>query len=143
MFGMLFGAGLVVAGAAVMVCHHRGRHHVLMNCALRRLKATEAQKQQLKSLFENAHGRLRVTQERVFALRAELADLMAAPDLETHRLEKLEAQLFETLGEGAQVVRELVTKTHETLGPAQRQQVAEWIRHIHRHHHCHSARCHC
>jgi Spy/CpxP family protein refolding chaperone len=144
MFGILVGAGLVVVGTAVFIHHRRGVRHAMLGHAFRRLRATEDQKQRLTSLLDDARGRLSVTRERLGSLRRELPDILAAPTIDTQRLETLEAQVFEALREGAQVVREVLIRTHEALNPVQRQQVADWTRRGHgSHHHRHWAACHC
>jgi hypothetical protein len=107
--------------------------------ALRRIGATEAQKEQIRSLVLQSRERLGFAKQKVHSLRVELADVLASSSLDSGRLESLEARLFEAVGEGTQVVRQFVTKIHDTLDEKQRVQLASWIRNEHS---CHSARCH-
>jgi uncharacterized membrane protein len=141
MFGVLVGAGLVIVGTVVLVRHRHGVHRSMFGCALRRLKSTPEQRERLSPLFDAANSRLASIRERARALRGELADIMAAPVVEPQRLEALETQLFEVLGEGTQVLHDSITRVHDTLNSQQREQVANWLRRA-PHHHCHSAPCH-
>lgn len=146
MLGIIVGAGLVVAGTVVFVTHRHGGHHRMMfRCAMKRLGATEEQKQSLSTLFDEAQSRLQGPKERVRSLRREVAAVWTAPTLEPGRLEALEAQLFEAVGEGSQVMRDVVAKSYEILDPKQRQKVADWMKHHHGHacHRGHWAACHC
>jgi Spy/CpxP family protein refolding chaperone len=143
MFGILVGAGLVIAGTVVFVRHRRGCHRVMFGCALRRLGANAEQKQRLSSLFDEIHERLSNTKERARTLRRDLAEILAAPEVDSARFETLESQLFEAVGEGTQVLREFVTRMHELLDPHQRQKLAGWLRRDARLHHCHCMIGHC
>src|SRR5512133_1367129 len=138
MLGVVIGAGLVVAGTVVFVTHHRhAGHRMMFRCAMKRLGATEEQKQRLSTVFEEAQTRLQGPRERVRALRSEVADVWTAPSLDPGRLESLEARLFEAVGEGSQVMRDVVARTYEILEPKERQKVADWMKR----HHGHG--CHC
>jgi Spy/CpxP family protein refolding chaperone len=141
MFGMFVGAGLIVLGTVAMVHHRHGMHKAMFGCAMKRLKANDAQKQRMGELFESTRSRMLATRERARVLRRELADVLVAPEADTKRLETLEAHLFEVVAEGSQVLRDAVTQTHQILDPGQRQQLAEWLREGH---HCrgHFAHCH-
>jgi len=143
MFAMLVGTGLVVVGAAVAFHHRHGGHSVMLACALKRLGATAAQKQLLGAVFHDVRGRMQNVRQRAAGLHGELADILAAPAVDGQQLEALEAKLFETLGDGAQVLREAVSRVHATLEPKQREQLAEWLRRGgHRHHrHCCAVCC--
>lgn len=141
MFGMLVGAGFVILGAAALVHHRHGAHCVMHECAFRRLKATPQQKQMLKALFSDTQTRLSSVHERACALRVELADAFTKPTMEGKELETLEARLFEILGEGTQILREAVTRTHATLEPEQRRQLADWLRRKAHRHNCHTTCC--
>jgi Spy/CpxP family protein refolding chaperone len=146
MFGILIGTGLVIAGTVALVHRHRGGHRTMFGCAMRRLKVTAEQRQRLNSLFDDAHARFSTTKNRARSLRHDLADIVAAPAVDVPRLEALESQLFEAMGEGTQVLRDILVRAHDILNPTQRQQLAEWMRranHHHHHHHCHSSTCHC
>jgi Spy/CpxP family protein refolding chaperone len=143
MFGILVGTGLVIAGTVVLVLHRHRWHRTMVGCALRRLDATAEQQLRLSSLFDDVHVRLSTTKERARSLRRDLAEILAAPAVDAQRLETLESQLFEVVGEGTQVLREVITRMHETLEPAQRQKLAQWLRRVDRHHHCHSILGHC
>jgi Spy/CpxP family protein refolding chaperone len=147
MFAMLVGAGLVIVGAAVAIHHRRGWRPAMLACAFRRLRATEAQKQQLTTLIDDARSRMQPVKQRAHALHGELIDVLAAPAVDAQQLEALEAHLFEVMGEGTQVLRDAIARLHATLEPRQRQQLADWLRraghHHHHHHHCHAAACHC
>lgn len=144
MFGILVGAGLILLGTVAAVRHHRHGRRAVLACALKRLRATDDQKQRLTALFDDAQNRLSSTRQRVSALRAELLEVLTAASIDGQRLEGLEARLFEVMGEATLVLRESVTRVHETLDPQQRRQLAEWIRRASKHHHhCHAAGCHC
>lgn len=143
MYAMLIGAGLVMLGVAVAIHHRRTGHRAMLACALRRLRATEAQKQEITAVVEDVQGRMRSVKERTGAIHGELADILASPAVDGQRLEALEARLFEAMGEGSQAIREAVSRLHGTLEPRQRQQAADWVRRAgHHRHHCHGA-CHC
>ncbi|HEY5958903.1 MAG TPA: periplasmic heavy metal sensor, partial [Polyangiaceae bacterium] len=136
MFGIVVGAGLVIAGTFVLVRHRHGVHRGALNCALRRLKATEEQKQRLQALADETHGKVDSAKQHARKLRSELLGLWQSPNMDAQRLESLESQLFEAVGEGTQAVREAILRAHEILDPRQREQVASWLNRMH-HHHCH------
>jgi Spy/CpxP family protein refolding chaperone len=142
MFAMLLGAGLVVAGTVVIVRHRHGMHRTALGCALRRIKATDAQKQRLYALFDDAQARLSPIRERACAFQRDLAAIIADATIEPARLETLESQLFEVLGEGTQVLRDILVRVHETLEPKQREQLTAILRQNHRRQHqCHPFAC--
>jgi Spy/CpxP family protein refolding chaperone len=143
MFGILVGTGLVIAGTVVFVRHRHGYHRTMFGCALRRLNATAEQRQRLSSLFDEVHSRLSTAKERARSLRCDLAEILAAPAVDTQRLETIESQLFEVVGEGTQVLREVVARIHETLDPAQRHKLAGWLRRADRHHRGRCVMGHC
>jgi Spy/CpxP family protein refolding chaperone len=146
MVGIVIGAGMVAVGIAALLHHRHCGHRSMLKCALRRLKATDEQKRQIVSLADEAHRRLQVSKERVCALRREVTEIWSAPSVDAQRLEALESQLFEAIGEGTQVMRETFTRVHGILSPEQRNKVADWMRHVHRHHHhhhCAAGACHC
>lgn len=144
MFGVLAGLGLIAAGTLVFVAHRRYGHGTVLRCALRKLKATDEQKRQITSLLDEAHSRLSGPKERIHSLRQQVIDTWSAPSIDAGRLEALEAQLFEAIGEGSQVVRDVLSRTHQILDPSQRQKVAQWLARHHRcHHGCHRSACCC
>ncbi len=144
MFAIVLGAGLVILGTVAAVRHHRyGGRSLMLACAFRRLRATDEQKQRLTALFDDTWVRLSNVRQRAGTLHSELADVVAAPEVDGQRLEALEARLFEVMGEGTQALRDVVSRIHETLEPWQRKQLADWLRRAGQHHHCHAASCHC
>jgi Spy/CpxP family protein refolding chaperone len=140
MFGMFVGVGLMVIGGAAFLCHRKGMHRVMFGCAMKRLKATQEQKQRLSDLFDSTHSRMHVTHERADGLRQEIADLLAAPEVDAKQVETLEAHLFEVVAEGSQILRDGLTQVRQILDVKQRQQLAEWVR---KSHDCHGRRLHC
>jgi Spy/CpxP family protein refolding chaperone len=142
MFGIVVGAGLVVVGAAMLACHRRSVHRGLLRCALHRLKTTDEQQQRLQALAEETHVKVDTAKERARKLRVDLVGLWEAPQMDPQRLEALESQLFEAVGEATQALREGMLRAHEILEPEQRERVATWLRRAHRHHCCgHSTAC--
>lgn len=141
MFGLILGAGLVVAGAVALVSHRHGIHRGAFHCAMRRLKANPEQRERLRELFDESRSRLGATKARAQALHGELADVVASPNADPQRLESLESRLFEVVGEGSHVMRDMVARVHEILDPQQRQQVADWLRRAPCHHHRHGHAC--
>lgn len=136
MFGIMLGAGLVVAGTAALVRHRYGIHRGAFSCVMRRLGVSPDQKRSLQSLVEEGRSRLSVSRDRARSLRRELADVLVAPEMDAARFESLESQFFEVVGEGTQVLRELTTRAHAILEPRQRQKLADWLRKSQcRHHH--------
>jgi Spy/CpxP family protein refolding chaperone len=143
MVGILAGLGLIAAGTLVFVAHRHCGRGVALRCALRRLKANEEQKRQVTATLDEAHSRLTGPKERIRSLRQQVIDAWSAPTLDAGRLEALEAQLFEAIGEGSQVMRDVLLRTHQVLDPSQRQKVSQWLLRHHRFcHGCHHA-CHC
>lgn len=144
MFGIWAGVGLIAAGTLIFATHRHCGHHLALKCAFRRLSATEDQKQQLTALVDEVKSRLSGPKERIRSLRQQVIDTWSAPTLDAGRMEALEAQLFEAIGEGSQVFRDAMARTHQILDPGQRQKVAEWVKRHHRHHAgCHGSACHC
>lgn len=144
MFGILAGLGLIAAGTLIFATHRHRGHRMVLRCALRKLKASEQQKQQIGALFDEAHSRLSGPKERIRSLRQQVMDAWSAPTLDAGRMEALEAQLFEAIGEASQVMRDVFSRTHQILDPNQRQKVSQWIARHHRSHHgCHHTTCHC
>lgn len=140
MFGVCVGGFLVVAGVATLLHHRCGcRHRLALGCALRRLRATKEQREQIKPLVERAVERLRAMRNKVDGLRSELADAVTSEPLDNGRLERLEAGLFEATGEFSQILRETVTQLHQVLDAEQRAKLGKWLV---SHHHCHGHRCH-
>jgi Spy/CpxP family protein refolding chaperone len=143
MFGIFVGAGLVILGTAAVLHHHcHAGRSVMLACALRRLKATDEQKQRLTALFDDTRAKLSSVRQHASTLHGELADVVAAPTVDGQRLEALEARLFEVMSEGSQALRDAVSRIHETLEPRQRKQLADWLRRAGHHHYCRAAACH-
>jgi uncharacterized membrane protein len=107
----------------------------------RRLRTRPEQEQVLSAEAESLAAELRAFRRDAWTIRAELADLLAAPALDTATISgALDARLA---GLEALKVRvaEGVARIHATLDPAQRTELAALLRHgPHRfHHHPHHA----
>ena len=115
-------------GAMGAFMQHRMEH--LLDVA----GATDAQRAQVKSIWQAARPQLKAAHQEAAGLRRQIGDAMAAQNIDTARIEQLRKQSVAAMDKVSTVVTQAMVQSAQVLTPAQRQKVLTEIR-SHQHEH--------
>ena len=97
-------------------------------------KLTDAQKAQIKATWDGLRPELKALHEQKGQLKKQMAQVAAAPTIDTARVEQLRQQSVALMDKGSQVLTRGLLATAQVLTPEQRKQVLAEIEKRHGHH---------
>lgn len=101
---------------------------------LDKVGATDAQKAQIKTTWDGLRPELKALHEQQAALKKQMAQVAAAPTIDTARVEQLRQQSVQLLDKSSVVLTRGLVATAQVLTPDQRKQVLAEIEKRHGHH---------
>jgi Spy/CpxP family protein refolding chaperone len=138
-------AALAVAGAlSFSVAQARGfgggpegfmafRMHKILD----KVGATDAQKAQIKTIWEGLRPQLRTLREQHMGLHQQITEAMTAPTIDPAAIEKLRQQAVSVMDKVSSVMTQGFVQTAQVLTPEQRKQAAAEIEKARQNHHGH------
>ena len=93
--------------------------------------ATDAQKAQIKTVWDGLRPQLKAARQDHYRLRQQIAQAIAAPTIDTAAIEKLRQQSVQALDHTSALITQGMVATSQVLTPDQRQKALSEIR---RHH---------
>jgi Spy/CpxP family protein refolding chaperone len=134
---LVLAIALGVGGAAAAVAagaHRRGAWQQMINNrvekALDQIKATPDQRTTILQVKDQVLQALQQNRQQMRQNRPNLGQLFTADQLDTNALYAFANQRAQSVNQMAQVIVPALQKVHDTLTPAQRQQLAElWAQH--------------
>jgi len=97
--------------------------------------ATDAQKAQIKTIWDNLRPQMKPLRRQHADLRRQIGDAMAASTIDTAKIEQLRQQSVQTMDKLSALVTQGMVQSAQVLTPAQRQTVLQQIRAHHGHGH--------
>jgi Spy/CpxP family protein refolding chaperone len=95
--------------------------------------ATDAQKTQIQTIWQNLRPQLRPLHKQHADLRHQLGEAIAAPSIDQAKVEQLRKQSVQTMDQISALVTQGMVQSAQVLTPAQRQTVLQQMEQ-HRHH---------
>ena len=96
--------------------------------------ASDAQRAQVKTIWQAARPQLKAAHQEAAGLRRQIGDAMAAPNIDAAHIEQLRKQSVQAMDHVSAVVTQAMVQSAQVLTPAQRQKVLAEIR-AHQHEH--------
>jgi len=113
----------------------RGGEHEHMQARIPRILndvgATDAQKAQIKAIWDGLRPQLKAARQDHFRLRGQIAQAIAAPNIDTAAIEKLRQQSVQMIDRTSALITQGMVQTAQVLTPDQRQKA---LAEMHRHH---------
>jgi len=95
--------------------------------------ATDAQKAQIQTIWQNLRPQLRPLHKQHADLRRQIGQAIAAPTIDQAKIEQLRKQSVQTMDQLSTLVTQGIVQSAQVLTPAQRQTVLQQMEQ-HRHH---------
>jgi Spy/CpxP family protein refolding chaperone len=108
-----------------------------MQKVLEKVNATDAQREQIKGIWEGLRPQLKATHEQHAALRKQLTQAMTAPTIDPAAIEKLRQQSVQLMDKSSTIMTRGFVESAKVLTPEQRKQVAEELEKRADHHRAH------
>lgn len=96
-----------------------------MQKVLEKVNATDAQRAQIKGIWEGLRPQLEANHEQHAALRKQLTQAMTAPTIDPAAIEKLRQQSVQLMDKSSTIMTRGFVESAKVLTPEQRKQVAE------------------
>jgi Spy/CpxP family protein refolding chaperone len=113
----------------------RGAMHEQMEARMQRILtdvgASDAQKAQIKAIWDGLRPQLKAAHQDHFRLRGQIAQAIAAPSIDTAAIEKLRQQSVQQMDKSSALITQGMVQTAQVLTPDQRQKA---LAEMHRHH---------
>jgi Spy/CpxP family protein refolding chaperone len=108
-----------------------------MQKVLEKVNATDAQRAQIKGIWEGLRPQLKTTHEQHLALRKQITEAMTAPTIDPAAIEKLRQQSVQLMDRSSTIMTRGFVESAKVLTPEQRKQVAEELAKRAEHHRGH------
>jgi periplasmic protein CpxP/Spy len=104
-----------------------------MDRLLTKVNATDAQKSQIKAIWEGLRPQLKTLNEQHFQIRRQIAQAVAAPTINTGDIEKLRQQSVQVIDKISSLMTQGTVNSSQVLTPTQRAEALAEIQKHHRH----------
>ena len=131
-FGAARAAAFGGAGGAGMAMGHDFRKEH-MDKMLTAAGASDAQKAQIATIWQNLRPQLRPLHRQHAELRRQLGQAIAAPAIDAAKVEQLRKQSVQTMDQISTIVTQGMVQSAQVLTPAQRQTVLQQMEQHHHH----------
>jgi Spy/CpxP family protein refolding chaperone len=108
-----------------------------MHKILDRVGATDAQKAQIKTIWEGLRPQLKTLRQQHMALRQQITQAMTAATIDPAAIEKLRQQSVSVMDKVSSLMTQGFVETARVLTPEQRKQAAAEIQKAHENHRAH------
>lgn len=95
--------------------------------------ATDAQKAQIQTIWQNLRPQLRPLRKQHADLRHQIGQAIAAPTIDAAKIEQLRKQSVQTMDQISSIITQGMVQSAQVLNPTQRQTILQQIEQ-HRHH---------
>lgn len=96
--------------------------------------ATDAQKAQIQTIWQNLRPQLQPLHKQHADLRRQLGQAIAAPTIDQAKIEQLRKQSVQTMDQISTLMTQGIVQSAQVLTPAQRQTVLQQMEQQHHHH---------
>ena len=111
--------------------HHR------MARLLDSVGATDAQKAQIKAVWDGLRPQLKAVHQQHWQLRQQMATAMTAANIDTNQVEQLRRQSVQLMDRTSSLITQGMVSSAQVLTPVQRQQVLSQLQQMRQRHHWH------